>query len=68
MLVAGGLEGLARAGGFTAPLTRNGVSFFSQDRLVSCRKARDELGWTARSDVASGVPRTVAWYRERRWL
>jgi oxidoreductase len=68
MLMAGGLEGLARAGGFTAPLTRNGVSFFSQDRLVSCRKARDELGWTPRSDVAAGVARTVAWYRERRWL
>lgn len=68
MAVAGGLEGIARASGLRAPLTRNGVAFFSQDRVVSCRKARDELGYAPASDIDDGVRRTVAWYQERRWL
>ncbi|MFL5299187.1 MAG: NAD-dependent epimerase/dehydratase family protein [Anaeromyxobacteraceae bacterium] len=68
LLVAGGLEQLASATGRRAPLTRNGVDFFSQDRVVSSSKARDEVGYAPASDVARGVPRTVAWYRDHRWL
>jgi nucleoside-diphosphate-sugar epimerase len=27
-----------------------------------------DTGWRAEHDLASGVPLTAAWYRDRRWL
>lgn len=68
MLAAGSLEVAAGLAGRTAPLSRTGVAFFSEDRVVSWEKARRELGWAPRCDVGEGVGRTVAWYRQRGWL
>lgn len=31
---------------------------------LSAKRMRDELGWSARHDLAGGVERTVRWYRE----
>jgi nucleoside-diphosphate-sugar epimerase len=67
-LGAAGLEGVARVAGGRPPLSRSGVDFFAADRVYSWRKARDELGYAPRHDLADGVGRTVAWYRERGWL
>lgn len=68
LVAAGGLELAGRVTGLRPPLTRSGVAFFSQSRVVSCRKARDELGYVPAHDLADGAARTVAWYRGRRWL
>jgi nucleoside-diphosphate-sugar epimerase len=68
MMAAGGLELLGAVTHRRAPLTRNGVAFFSEDRVVSWQKARRELGYVPAHDIADGAARTVAWYRERRWL
>ena len=57
MLAAGGLELVGRACGMRAPLTRSGVAFFSEDRVVSCTKARDELGYAPAHDIADGAAR-----------
>ena len=55
-------------GGWAPPLSRTGVAFFSEDALFSSKKATDELGYTPKYDLAEGVARTIAWYRERGWL
>jgi nucleoside-diphosphate-sugar epimerase len=31
--------------------------------VFSCERAHAELGWAPEHDLASGVARTVAWYR-----
>src|SRR5262245_25880523 len=68
MLSVIALEALARVGGRTPPLGRAGVAFFSEDRVFSWQKAQRELGYTPQHDLATGVPITVAWYRQRGWL
>jgi dihydroflavonol-4-reductase len=68
MLGATGLEAVGRVSGRPVPLGRTGVAFFSEDRIVSWQKAHRALGYTPRCDVADGVARTVAWYRQNGWL
>ncbi len=65
---AAGLEALARVTGRRTPLSRTGVDFFSQDRVFSGDKARQQLGYASEHDLAPGIPLTVAWYRLRGWL
>ncbi len=64
-LAASALEVLGAALGRKPPLSRAGVDFFGGDRVFSSRRAHEELGYTPRHDLASGLPRAVAWYRER---
>jgi nucleoside-diphosphate-sugar epimerase len=68
MLGAMGLEILGRASGRKPPLSRTGVDFFSEDRCYSWQRAHDELDYTPEFDLATGVARTIDWYREREWL
>jgi len=68
MLGAMGLEILGRASGRKPPLSRAGVDFFSEDRCYSWQRAHDELGYAPEFDLATGVARTIDWYRERGWL
>jgi nucleoside-diphosphate-sugar epimerase len=65
---ARGSEAVAHLIGWTAPLSRTGVDFFSEDRVFSWQKAHNELGYTPQYDLAAGITRTAAWYRERGWL
>jgi nucleoside-diphosphate-sugar epimerase len=44
------------------------VAFFSEDRCYSWQRAHDELSYTPEFDLATGVARTIDWYREREWL
>jgi nucleoside-diphosphate-sugar epimerase len=62
------LEGIGRLTGFTPPLTRTAVAFFSEDRRFSWQKAHDQLGYTPQVELPDGIHRTVAWYREYGWL
>jgi dihydroflavonol-4-reductase len=68
MLGAIGFEALGRVSGWKPPLSRTGVAFFSEDRLYSWQRAHDELGYTPEYDLATGVARTIAWYRQQGWL
>ncbi len=68
MAGAGALEGLGRLAGWKPPLSRTGVAFFSEDRRFSWQKARNDLGYSPRHDIATGVSRTWQWYRQRGWL
>ncbi len=65
---AAALELVGKLIGIKPPLTRTGVAFFSEDRRFSWQKAHEELGYTPQFDLAEGVQRTVAWYREKGWL
>jgi nucleoside-diphosphate-sugar epimerase len=68
MLGAAGFEVLGRVSGRRPPLSRTGVAFFSEDRLYSWQKAHEQLGYTPEYDLATGVARTIAWYRQQGWL
>lgn len=61
---AASLEAFSRLAGRMPPLSRTGVAFFSEDRAFSWRKAHEELGYIPQYDLATGVERTVAWYRQ----
>lgn len=67
-MVASGLELAGRLSGRKPPLSRTGVSFFSEDRVFSWQKAQEELGYTPQYDLHAGVSRTVQWYRQHGWL
>jgi nucleoside-diphosphate-sugar epimerase len=68
MVGAGSLEVLGKLTGRKAPLSRTGVAFFSEDRRFSWEKARAELTYSPRYDLAAGANLTVKWYRQRGWL
>ena len=58
------LEMGGRLLGFTPPLSRTGVTFFSESRRFSSAKAQRELGYAPEYSLADGVAETVRWYRE----
>ena len=62
------LEALFVSVGKNPPITRSGVDFFSQSRTASSDKARVELGYAPRYDIAAGVKSTVDWYRKQGWI
>lgn len=68
LLAASGLELAGRIARVRPPATRSGIAFFSESRLVSSRRAAEELGYAPAFRLAEGARRTVAWYRERAWL
>jgi nucleoside-diphosphate-sugar epimerase len=65
---AAAMEAAGHAVGWTPPLSRTGVSFFSEDRVFAWRKAACQLGYAPAHDIAEGVPVTVKWYRDHGWL
>ncbi len=62
------LEILGKLLGFTPPLSRTGVAFFSENRRFSWQKAKQELGYQPQFDLAEGVQRTIAWYKQQNLL
>jgi nucleoside-diphosphate-sugar epimerase len=46
-------------------LGQPGVGLFSEDRQYSWQRAHDQLGYTPEYDLAAGVARAIAWYRQR---
>jgi dihydroflavonol-4-reductase len=70
-LVRAGAWGAELAGrllGIGPPLSREGMRFFTESRAFSIEKARAELGWSPQVDIAEGVQRSVAWYRQEKLL
>jgi nucleoside-diphosphate-sugar epimerase len=63
------LGALAEAGGHVLrlrqppPITRFGLQALGGENLFRATRARTELGWQARTTLADGVARGVAWYR-----
>ena len=45
------------------PDIRNEASNEIAQQWLSCKKARERLGWKARYDLAKGLKETIAWYR-----
>ena len=58
------LELLGRILGFTPPLSRTGVTFFSESRRFSSAKAQVELGYQPDYTLEKGIAETVRWYRQ----
>ena len=61
-------EVAATATGRIPSMTRAAVRIFSVDRVVSCNKAKRELGYAPRYDLATGITETIRWYCQNRWL
>lgn len=55
-------EGLCRPFGIDPPLHRRRVAFFVKNRAFSIERARNELGFRPRVELADGLARTAAWY------
>ena len=52
----------------SAPLTRNRLDFLTHSRVYSVDKARQLLDFVAPTGLATGIARTMAWYRQERYL
>jgi dihydroflavonol-4-reductase len=50
------------------PLYRRRVDFFTKSRAFDISRARAELGYVPAVSLQEGIRRTLAGYRERRWL
>jgi dihydroflavonol-4-reductase len=50
------------------PLYRRRVDFFTKSRSFDISKARQELGFSPSVGLQDGIRRTMAWYREQRWV
>lgn len=66
--VATVLEGAGRLSGMAPPLSRDGVSFFSENRAFSWAKAHRDLAYKPQTDLAEGARLTVDWYRRQGYL
>jgi nucleoside-diphosphate-sugar epimerase len=54
--------------GVEPPLYRRRVDFFTKSRAFEIARARRELGYDPHTSLREGIRRTLAWYREHRWL
>ena len=54
--------------GERAPLTRSRVSFLTHSRVYDISRAKNELGFLPKIDLAEGMRRTANWYSKQRYL
>jgi len=47
------------------PLYRRRVDFYTKSRAFDTTRAREELGYAPRVELAEGIRRTASWYREQ---
>jgi dihydroflavonol-4-reductase len=47
------------------PLYRRRVDFYTKSRAFDTTRARQELGYAPKVELAEGIRRTIAWYREQ---
>src|ERR1043166_960190 len=67
--LAGALcEVLCKPLGLNPPLYRRRVDFFRKMRWFDIARAKRELGFAPRTDLPTGIRKTVAWYRENGYL
>jgi nucleoside-diphosphate-sugar epimerase len=61
-------EAICKPLGINPPLYRRRVDFFRKMRWFDIARAKRELGFAPRTDLATGIRKTVAWYREHGYL
>ena len=61
-------ELLCKPLGINPPLYRRRVDFFRKTRCFTIAKARQELGFTPKTDLKAGMRLTVDWYRQHGYL
>lgn len=67
-LMALACEGVCLPFGVEPPLFRRRVDWFRQNRAFSIARARAELGYEPRVDLATGLAATGRWYRDHKYL
>ncbi|HUU46853.1 MAG TPA: NAD-dependent epimerase/dehydratase family protein [Acidobacteriota bacterium] len=68
-VLATAAEWAGRVGGFVPSLNRSRArDFVERDWACTVDKARRMMGYVPQVEFAEGAVRTVAWYREHRWL
>ena len=67
-LAGAACEALGAPFGLEPPLYRRRVDFFTKSRAFDISRAREELGYAPAVGLREGIRRTLAWYREQRWL
>ncbi len=54
--------------GVEPPLYRRRVDFFTKSRAFDITRARQEIGYAPQVSLRQGIERTIAWYRQEKWL
>jgi len=54
--------------GLEPPIYRRRVDFFTKSRAFDITRARTEIGYAPNVPLREGITRTLAWYREQKWL
>jgi dihydroflavonol-4-reductase len=67
-LAGAACEAVCAPFGIEPPLYRRRVDFFTKSRAFDISRARQELGFQPVVDLREGIRRTLAWYREQRWV
>jgi nucleoside-diphosphate-sugar epimerase len=67
-LAGAACEALCAPFGIEPPLYRRRVDFFTKSRAFDISRAREELGYAPAVDLREGIRKTLAWYREQRWI
>jgi nucleoside-diphosphate-sugar epimerase len=62
------MENAAKIIPFTPPLNEARLKFFTENRAFVIDKARKLLGYNPQYTFQEGVKKTVAWYKEKRYL
>jgi dihydroflavonol-4-reductase len=61
-------EEICRPFGWSPPIYRRRVAFFTKDRSFDTSKLRIRLGYVHRQTTAEGLRETARWYREHGWV
>lgn len=67
-LAAAACEGVCMPLGIEPPLFRRRADWFRQNRAFRIDRARKDLAYDPKVDLATGLARTAAWYREHGYL
>jgi nucleoside-diphosphate-sugar epimerase len=67
-LAAAACEAVCMPLGIEPPLFRRRADWFRQNRAFRIDRARRELGYDPKIDLATGLARTAQWYRENGYL
>jgi nucleoside-diphosphate-sugar epimerase len=68
MTAAAGCEWVCRPLGFEPPLHRRRAAFFTKDRAFSIERAKREIGYHPKVELAAGLRRTAEWYIQQNLL
>jgi dihydroflavonol-4-reductase len=67
-LAGAACEAICAPFGIEPPIYRRRVDFFTKSRAFDISRARAELGFAPSVGSRDGIRRTLAWYREQRWI